>query len=412
MLSDPIFENKGTKYLITWPDIKLHAEVSRISMNHDSTKCMCIFTTSHEGANPHILQTRLNLESTRSRNDLAKDLATRYQIGQSIDWKAITEYLTVKVLREYEKGEPVILLTSDDETKPLEYLLYPIAPLLKPTAIFGDPGSGKSQVAVIFSMILCLPWHDNPLKLVPPDKPVVTLILDYECDPEDVQRQLVSLTKGMGLPYVELHYRRCSLPLAEDIESIRNHVEDINAQCLIVDSVSLAAGDDPSKPNVATTYFRQLRQLHITSISLAHTSKDKVAKTKTIFGSVMWEAGARSVWEIQGQEEEDTFDIALFHRKANLSKKFSPQGYRINYKDNLPIKVSWHNPKEVAEFVEKMSSSDRILDLLKEGSTNMKDIAETLEIHINTAKVSLHRLKKKNLVTKLPDDTWGLNLNE
>jgi hypothetical protein len=411
-LSEPIFENKGTKYLITWPDIKLHAEVSRISMNHDTTKCLCIFTSSYEGANPHILQTRLNLESTRARNDLAKDLATRYQIGQSIDWKAITEYLTVKVLREYEKGEPIILLTSDDEIKPLEYLLYPIAPLLKPTVIFGEPGAGKSQIAIIFSMTLCLPWHDNPLKLVPPHESVVTLMLDYEGDPEDAQRQLVSLTKGMSLPYVELHYRRCSLPLAEDIESIRNHVEDIKAQCLIVDSVSLAAGDDPSKPNVATTYFRQLRQLHITSISLAHTSKNKESQTKTIFGSVMWEAGARSVWEIQGQEEEDAFDIALFHRKANLSKKFNPQGYRITYKDKLPVNVSWHNPKEVAEFVEKMSTTDRVLDLLKEGAASMKDIAESLGVATNTAKVSLHRLKKKGLVTKLPDDTWGLSQNE
>jgi len=409
-LSEPTFENKGTKYLITWPDIKLHAEVSRISMNHESTKCMCIFTSSYEGANPHILQTRLNLESTRGRNDLAKDLATRYQIGQPIDWKAITEYLTVKVLREYEKGEPVILLTSNDETKPLEYLLHPIAPLLKPTVIFGEPGSGKSQLAVVFGMTLCLPWHDNLLKLVPPSKSIVTLFLDYECDPEDVQRQLVSLTKGMGLPYVELYYRRCSLPLAEDIESIRNHVENINAQCLIVDSVSLAAGDDPSKPNVATTYFRQLRQLHITSISLAHTSKSKEPQAKTIFGSVMWEAGARSVWEIQGQEEEDTLDIVLFHRKANLSKRFNPQGYRISYKDNLPIKVSWHNPKEVAEFVEKMSTNDRIIDILKtEGASTMDSICESLDITKNLCKVSLYRLKKKALIVKLPDGTWGVS---
>lgn len=412
-MTEPIFENKGTKYLISWPDIKLCAEISRISMNHDSTKCMCIFTSTHEAAQPHILQTRLNLESTRGRNDLAKDLAARYQIGQSIDWKAITEYLTVKVLREYEKGEPVIVLTSEDEAKPLEYLLHPIAPLLKPTVIFGEPGSGKSQLAVVFGMTLCLPWRDNPLRLIPPPKSVVALFLDYECDPEDVQRQLVALTKGMGLPYVELHYRRCSLPLADDIESIANHIEDIGARVLIIDSVSLAAGDDASKPNIANEYFRKIRQLHVTTISLAHTSKDKDAKTKTIFGSVMWEAGARSVWEIQGQEEEDTFDIALFHRKANLSKKFNPQGYRITYKDNLPIKVSWHNPKDVAEFVEKMSTSDRIIDFLKnEGASANETISTNLTIGRNALKVALHRLKNKGLVVKLPDDTWGLGVKE
>jgi hypothetical protein len=407
-LSEPTFENKGTKYLITWPDIHLHAEVSRISMNHESTKCMCIFTTSHEGANPHILQTRINLESTRSRNDLAKDLATRYQIGQSIDWKAITEYLTVKVLREYEKGEPVIVLSSEDEMKPLEYLIHPIAIKKKPTVIFGEPGTGKSQLAVVFGMVLCLPWHDNPLHLIPPKEPTVLLMLDYESDPEDVQRQLASLTKGMNLGYVSFQYRRCTLPLAEDIESIRKHIEDVKAQCLLVDSISLAAGDDPSKPSVATNYFRSIRQCEITSISLAHTSKDIETRKKTIFGSVLWEAGARSVWEIQSQEEENTLNIALFHRKANMSKRFSPQGYQIEYQDDLPYQISWHNPKDVVEFVERMSTGDRILDLLREGKQEFTVICQTLDITPNTARVTLYRLKKKGLVVKLGEDTWGL----
>lgn len=404
----PVFENKVTKYIITWPQYLLTAEIGRIAANHDSTRCLVTFTTTHPEYNPHIIQTRLNLESSRSRTDLSKELAARYKIDTSIDWKSLTEYLAVKTLKEYQRGEPVIELSSQDEPVPLEYLIYPIAPSLKPTVIFGEPGAGKSQTAMIFSIVLCLPWDDNPLRLSPPNKPTVTLFLDYESDPEDIQRQLVSLANGMKLPYVNLHYRRCSLPLADDVESIRNHAEDINAQCLIIDSVSLAAGDDPSKPSVATEYFRKLRQLHLTSISLAHTSKDKDSRTKTIFGSVMWQAGARSVWEIQAEEDDNALDIALFHRKANLSKKFHPQGYRISYENDLPTKVCWHNPKDVAEFVEKMSTTDRIMDLLKDGALGIDSMVENLAISRNNIKVSLHRLKQKGVVIKLDDDSWGL----
>jgi len=220
----------------------------------------------------------------------------------------------------------------------------------------------------------------------------------------------VAITKGMKLPYVELHYRRCSQPLADDIESIRNHANDIGAGAVIVDSISLAAGDDPSKPNVATNYFRQMRQLHLTTISLAHTAKDPGLNRKTIFGSVMWEAGARSVWEIQGQQDEDRLDIALTHKKANLSKKFRPQGYRIEYKDDLPVKVAWHEPEETPEFVERMSNSDRILLLLKDGSMTTEDIATTLDITPNACKVSIHRLKKKGKVVPLPGGAWGLSI--
>jgi len=396
------------KYLFTWPDIKLHAEVSRIAMNHDATKCIVVFTSSHEKANPHILQTRLNLESARSRNELAKDLATRYKLADGLDWRALTEYMAIKSLREYEKGEPVIDITSDDETAPLEYLVHPVAPLLKPTVLFGEPGTGKSQIALILTIAMLLPWRDNPLKLGVPATSSPALFLDYESDPDDIRRQLVSLCHGMNLPYIHLHYRRCSLPIASDLESIRDHVEALNAKCLIIDSTSLAAGDDLNKMSAATAYFRALRQLNITTISLAHTSKEKDSKTKTILGSILWEAGARSVWEVRGEEDDDALDIALFHRKSNLSRRFGPQGYRISYENDLPVCVSWQNPKDVAEFVERMSTNDRVLDLLKGGATDVDTMASVLELNRNAITVSLHRLKKKELVTKLPDQKWGL----
>lgn len=379
-------------------------------MNHNTSRALVVFTSTHENANPHILQTRLNLESTRMRNELAKDLATRYTVCNpaDVDWKGLCEYLCVKTMREYERGEPIIVISSEDQPIPLQYLLEPLIPLGKPTVLFGDPGAGKSQVAVIITIALMLPWHDNPLHLKVPTTTQTALFLDYESDPDDIRRQVVSLSQNMGLGYIELHYRRCSLPIADDIESIRGHAEDIGASCLIIDSTSLAAGNDLNRMDIATAYFRTVRQLNMTTISLAHTSKDRDNRSKTIIGSVLWEAGARSVWEVKGQEDEGILDIALFHRKSNLSQKFAPQGYRITYKGDAPVDVRWHNPKEVAEFVERMGTGDRILDLLKEGGLGIDAIIQTLDVSRNTIKVTLHRLKKKNLVVRLPDETWGL----
>lgn len=407
-MSEPIFSNQGTKYNIRWDDYNLNCEISRLHINQNNARCLLVFTSDHQNADPHILQTRFNLESARTRSELAKELAIRYQIDTPIDWKALLEYLSVKTLQEYERGEPVIEIRSTDEIRPLEFLISPIAPLNKPTVIFGDPGAGKSLLAIVICIVMALPWYDNPLGLIPASQPKRALFLDYEADPDDLRRQFTSLVTNLKLGYAQFYYRRCSLPLVEDIESIREHMSRVKADCIIIDSASLAAGDDLNRMNVATSYFRALRQLNTTTISLSHTSKDRDSKSKTILGSVLWEAGSRSVIECRGQEDDDALNAVLFHRKSNLSKKFKPLGYRIQFNNNLPVSLEWHDPRNVSEFVARMGNNQRILELLKEGRMTGKEITQTLDISYASAGVTLKRLLNKGLIVKLDDKTWGL----
>lgn len=403
----PEFSNKSSKYIFTWPEVI--CEVGRIHLNHERTSCQLIFTNPEDKL--HILRTRLNIETDVARKRLAKELSERYPV-KGLDWQDTIEYIAEKTMRELEHGEPVVTIQSTDEYSDLKYLIHPVVPEGKPTAIFGDPGSGKSQLAVILSMVMSLPWSGNPLKLGAPDKPAKVLFLDYEADIEDIRRQLSLFTQGMDLGYGSMDYRRCSLPIADDIEGIRNYIEELGARCLIIDSVSLAAGGDLNRMDVATNYVRSLRSLgpDITTISLAHTSKDRESKVKTILGSVLFEAGFRSVWEIRAIEGEDSLDVALFHRKANLSKKFQDIGFRINYTDSGNV-IEWLNPKSVPEFLERMSARKQILETLKHGKVSSKDLEEQLEIKPSTLRVNLMRLKKAGMITG-DANGWGLSSKE
>ena len=406
-MSEPTFENKGLKYIFKWAGYSLEAQVSRVRSDHEKTTCTILFTSTHSEAHPHILRTKLNLESARSRSEVAKEMTTRYKLKTPIDWKNLLEYISERTLQEFEKGEPLIHLSSSSDVKALEYLINPLAPLNKPTVIFGDPGAGKSLLCIVMSILVALPWTDNPLRLTPPSTPTIGLFLDYEADPDDAQRQLKSLVEGMELGHAELHYRRCSLPIVDDIEAIRNHIDSINAKYLFIDSTSLAAGGDLNKMDTATTYFRALRQLSTTTISLAHTSKDRENKHKSIIGSVLWEAGARSIWECRAVEDDNTLDIALFHRKANLSKKSKPLGYRVTYENDLPTTIEWHDPTDVPEFVERMGTNQRIINLLKSGYHTTQQIEDELEITSVNCRVATKRLRDKGIIVKSGEE-WGL----
>ena len=391
-MNSPNFENKGTKYIFEWPEVK--CVISRIKQNHEHTNSQLLFETTD---NAHILRTRLNLEASSSKSRLAKDLSELLSLKKDT-WQDIVEYISEKSLRELEQGEPVIEITSLDDTTPLEYIIYPILPMGKPTVIFGDPGSAKSQQAVLFSIIMALPWHDNPMRLKVNDSPSVPLFLDYEADPDDMRRQVTSLVNGMNLGYMRLHYRRCTLPLHEDIEAVMNHADAIKADCLIIDSTSLAAGNDLNKMETASNYFRALRQTHLTTLSLSHTSKDRESKSKTIIGSVLWEAGARSVWESRVVEGDDCLDVALFHRKSNLAKKSPPIGFQIHYKNDLPVNVVWHDSSSVPEFIERMGTNQRVLQTLKHGKFSSVELSEELDIKRNIIDVAVSRLSKKNAI--------------
>jgi len=396
------FENKSSRYLFKWAGFTV--EISKIKVTRDTTICQLVVIPD----NGVIFRTKFNLESPRVRSETAKELTKRYK---DCEWALILEDITNKTLDEFEKGEPVIEIHTSDEVPELKYLIDPIIPLGKPSVFFGDPGAGKSQLAAVFVILTSFnTWDDNPLRLAGPDKIMRGLVLDWEADEDDWRRQLKWFTDIFGLGYAEMYYRRCSLSLAHDLEAIRAHIEAVRADYIIIDSVSLAAGGDLNHMDVATNYFRALRQLNMTTISLAHTSKNREDKNKTILGSVLFEAGARSVWEVRGQEDDNLLDIALFHRKSNLARKHTPLGYRITYQpdpDNprqtIPETMTWLNPNSVEEFVERMKTTDRILHYLTGIKASEEIIAEQLGLTLNNIKVALSRLKKKNLVVKVGD---------
>lgn len=404
-MTEPKITSTINGYRLEWAEDKLEIVVSRIRVHSDGkiTGDVSLILGKAKQVEPSF---NFNFTSEQTRKRLTNSLIEKYPDWKD-NWMSIIDELSRQIQKSATEGEPVIQITSNDDVFPLEYLVSPIIPLNKPTAIFGDPGAGKSQLLLILAIVAALPWHDNPLKLGAPKESTPILYLDYEADPDDLRRSLRAFVDGMELGWVPIHYRRCSIPIAEDIEAIRNHADAVGAKAIFIDSTSLAAGGDLNKMDVATSYIRALRQMKLTSVSLSHTSKDRESKSKTIIGSVLFEAGFRSVFECRGQEDEHTLDIALFHRKFNLGAKQPTMGYRISY-NGQGNTVEWYDPSSVPEFVARMSIAKQILDLLKSGSKTLTEITDDLGVSMPAASMALKRLANKNHVTKLAGKQWGL----
>ena len=400
----PQIEEQIDGYLFRWDDISIKAQ--RVNLHRDGkiTGDITIQTT-HKDYSPILMpSTQINFSAEQTRTRLIKNLNEKFA---QFDWAIIIDELAHYVQQFARQGEPIKELWTYEDVQPPEYLLEPILFKGLPTVIFGEKGAHKSILSLVFYTCLILPWHDNPLGIKVPARSVKPLILDWESEANIVQYQAKKLQEGMGLPSFPIYYRRCILPLAADIEQIVQHKNEIGAQVVILDSLGAAAGGDLKAAETAMNFYTALRKLKTTALIIGQTSKDEESKRKSIFGSVYFTYYSRSIWELCKAEpvSDNDVNIALFHKWANLTALQKPIGFTFHYNQNKT--GIERTPVNISEFISKVTTRDKILNLLKEAPQTTKEVQEKLGISRANADQTLSRLRNAKKIVK-SDDKWGL----
>jgi len=350
--------------------------------------------------------TRINLMSTNSMSNLARRLE---QNSNQIPWTDVLTSVAVKTMEFVRRGEPVTEIHPDkSDTLEVEYLLKPFLYLNHPTVLFGDYGSLKSLMALVTVYLVQRPYFENNLGLVPFEEPTKCLYLDYEDDESSFRKRWSAIDRGFNQGEMPILHRRMTAPLADSVDGLQHILHEKGIGMIVVDSLGPAARGNLNDPEPAIRYHEALRQLGVTSFTLAHTSKDQLTKRRTIFGSVFFTNLARSVWECRAEQEagEDEAVISLKHAKHNLSKEQLPLGYRFTFTDNS-ISITKTDLRETGLSVE-LPLTLQIKGLLRQGALSIHEIAEQLSANTESVGRTLRRMRDKNQVMKLEADTWGL----
>lgn len=391
-----------------WPDCDLRITAERFD---EAGRCeLGIWTDSDNG---FVDQKRVDLLSTSAINSLAKRLQSFP--GDGIVWDEVLAHVTGTVLKVARAGEPVVQLWGKPETQRPEYLVDSLVVKSYPNIIFGDPGSFKSALAALLIAIITLPWRDNPLELRCPARPTGCLFLDWETDAATVDWTLARLFQGHGLPSFPVHYRRCSLPLPHDVDALRAAITEAKAEVVVIDSLGMASGgDDLNRSGAAIGFYTALRQLNVTSIVLAHNSKDRETKARSIIGHQYYTAQARNIWEVRKVQDagDDEIDLALFHRKPPpFAKLAAPVGAHVTFTADS-MRVRAQNATTVREFVTEMGLKAQISEVLQNGAMSVNDIARETGAKYDSARRVLYRMRDKRQVFQVEGGKWGLALEQ
>jgi len=351
---------------------------------------------------------KINILSIRDRKDLVSKIKADSPKNYTIDWDTIVEGICIQLIILYREGTPTEELWTNTDVEPPKYLIDPILPLRKPSILFGDGASGKTQMALLFSICVLLPWTNNPFGFKVEEHSTPVLYLDYETDEQEILWRMKCLQLGLDLPDVFIHYRRCFVPLTQDVENIKQAVEETGAGLIIVDNLGPACGGELKDAEAATTIFSAVREIDKTFLFIAHNSKSVDTKRKTVFGTVFFENLARSVWEVRSAKENevDSLDLALYHHKANQSRLHAPMGFNITFNSHKTF-VRRRNPEDISELREGMSLSSRILFELKGGGMVPSELADMLESGAATVNARCQDLKNAGKIMKM-EGKWCL----
>jgi hypothetical protein len=389
-------------YEVIWKDSGIKFDFTHLADKADGVAVELRVTK----AGGHLYQAKAGLLSISSKQTWARELKSRLN---NTSWPQLIEQAFKKVLDLYREGDPISeVLTSDSVSRPA-FLLEPILYRGLPTIIFGEKGVAKSTMALVIYTCLTLPWLDNPLGWQVPEKPVKTLLIDWEVDLPISQFYLKCIQQGAGLPAFPLYYRRGMRPLAGDLEQIKRQVQERDIKAIIIDSLGPAVGGDLMKPAEALAFTQAVKQINCTTLIIGQTSKDRESKKKSVFGSTYFEYYSRNIFELRKSQEEgeEEMDVALFQTYCNLSRKQPAQGFHLTFDTDHEKIMIERQPITLPELVERMTVAARILSALKSEPMTTKEIMAELKSTRAITDMNLSRLRKAQKITKV-DDKWGL----
>jgi hypothetical protein len=402
-------------YSVSWEDTAIAAKVSRLHVHQDGhvTGMLSITHKNGHGDVRLMPNTQFNFSSEVTRAKHAKQLADKYG-HLDCDWVEMFDYLGESVQSAALSGYPAVEVWADAESEAPPLLVDPLIYQGHQNIIFGEKGVAKSTLAYTLAAIMTLPEGGNALSLKVQPEVIRTLVLDWETDQKTFEWYMGRITRGMHFGPVPIFYRRCHLPLAQDIEAIADEIGRIGVKHLIIDSLGAAAGAGGGElkgAESALEFNAALRRLPgITATIIGQTSKGNDTGTKkTIYGSTYFTYYARNIFELyRGKDEGDTQYVALRHTDCNFGRKHPPMAFAITYGDRSSIAIERVSYK-LSDFVETASAADVVLLVLKTGPKSNPELKGACpDLSDEAIRQATKRLRDANKITKLPDGKWGI----
>lgn len=240
------------------------------------------------------------------------------------DWKATLSVACEEILKSYYQGSPPVNL-YDKESEDDDVWRIPGLISEDINVIYGDSGSGKSYMSIVFAQAI---HHGVSLCGLRTVKGNV-LYLDYETTEAKMRRRLARVDEGLGISGEPMLYKIAQVPLVNMVEPLQELIIEHNIEFIIIDSLQRAVGGKITDEEGVGVFFEALKALETSCIVIHHTNR-----ADEMYGSGYIKADARNLWRLRSvqSETEQQLSIQLQQEKENDGPGSGSLGFTLSFR--------------------------------------------------------------------------------
>lgn len=408
----PIITRSGDDFMVAYQDLDLKFQLFNVHDGRSGVTAEVTVTSENPAlAGGELMWENVTLNSGQSRATAAKRLSARWPGGP--DFEILMHEVCRVVTKRMRDGEPFVVL-SGTKRQGDRYRLTPLLPENQITLLWGDGGVGKGW----FALTAALSIMKGDAYLGMAGIPGNVLYLDWETDEEEIDDRLARLCEGLMITAPDMTYRRCFMPIADDLQQILRFIGTRQFDLIIVDSMGLAVGGNPNDSGDTIRAMSAIRQFRTSVLCLDHANKStdgsggqNVAQSGKSIGNSYKYHHARSVFELKAGERLDdkTLEVGLFHHKANNGKKWAPMGFRFTFDGNDGPITPEHSIKasSIDGVRERVTVARRVLDALDGVNMTPAELQDALDdVKVNTVTQTLKRLTTRGIIRVNSGGLW------
>ena len=280
-----------------------------------------------------------NLDSSDTRTRQANKLNKKWPDVTADDWDERLMLVSEESDKHFYQGgtEVIDLSQVEPDLEASPSLLGPFITKSGITLIYADSSAGKSMFVLAAALSVATGLD---LLGATPEQTGNVLYLDYEDTKDTLAERASALLAGQQVyefPSDKFFYASMEKAIKHQEGFIRGKIRDHEIKLVVIDSLSLAAGD-PTEVNNVHSVITACRRLRTPVVLIHHLSNEAVkevkAKNKRPYGTTFSRAWARKLWLIEKESTLSGPIIRLTNTKVNNGMEDPDLVFSLNITNN------------------------------------------------------------------------------